>query len=224
LTTFCLIHGSGQDSRVWQLLEDDLRARGHVVVTPNMPANEPDAGAQRYAMTAADSLSSSGVAVLVAHSASGLLLPFVAALVPTTLMVFLAAAIPVPGKSFLDQLAPDPTVMFNPGWIGQNPVEDDDAAVNFLFHDCPPDVASWALSIRVDWYPEGLYEEPCPLVDWPDTPSSYVLCTEDRTIRPEWSRRAARERLGVEAIELPGGHCPHVSRPADLASVLVSLL
>ena len=34
---------------------------------------------------------------------------------------------------------------------------------------------------------------------------------------------AARERLGVEAIELPGGHCPHVSRPAHLAEVLSTL-
>lgn len=224
MTTFCLIHGSGQDSRVWQLLENELTARGHVVATPKMPMNEPDVGAQHYALAAAGSLSSSEEAIVVAHSASGLFLPLVATLVPTSLMVFLAAAIPVPGKSFLDQLAPDPTVMFNPGWIGQNPVEDDDAALNFLFHDCPPEVASWALATRVDWYPEGLYEEACPLLDWPDTPSAYVLCTDDRTIRPDWSRWAARDRLGVEAIELPGGHCPHVSRPADLASVLVSLL
>jgi pimeloyl-ACP methyl ester carboxylesterase len=224
LTTFCLIHGSAQDSRVWQLLESELTASGHNVVIPEIPTNEPDVGAKRYALTVAQSLSSLQEAVLVAHSASGLLLPLVATLVPTTHMVFLAAAIPVPGMSFLDQLAPDPTVIFNPEWIGQNPAQDDDAAVHFLFHDCPPEVARWALTTRIDWYPEGLYEEPCPLLDWPDTPSAYVLCKEDRTIRPEWSRWAARERLGVEAIELPGGHCPHISRPADLASVLMSLL
>jgi pimeloyl-ACP methyl ester carboxylesterase len=223
LTTFCLIHGSAQDSRVWQLLENELTAGGHVVATPKLPTNETGAGAERYALAAAESLSSLREAVLVAHSASGLFLPVIATLLPTTLMVFLAAAIPVPGMSFLDQFTPDPTVMFNPEWIGQNPVEDDNAALTFLFHDCSPEVATWALTTRVDWYPERLYEEPCPLSDWPDIPSHYVLCQEDRTIRPEWSRRAARERLGVDAIELPGGHCPHVSRPVDLAAVLVSL-
>jgi hypothetical protein len=31
---------------------------------------------------------------------------------------------------------------------------------------------------------------------------------------------AARKRLGVDAIELPGGHCPYLSRPIHLASVL----
>jgi len=172
---------------------------------------------------AAESLSSSEEAVVVAHSASGLFLPLVAPLVPTKLMLFLAAAIPIPGMRFLDQFTPDPTVMFNPEWIGQNPVEDDAVALKFLFHDCSPEVATWALTTRVDWYPQRLYEEPCPLSDWPDVPSQYILCQEDRTVRPEWGRRAARERLGVEAIELPGGHCPHVSRPWELADLLTSL-
>lgn len=56
-----------------------------------------------------------------------------------------------------------------------------------------------------------------------DSPSAYVLCREDRTVRPDWSRSAATQLLGVDPIELPGGHCPHVSRPAELASILVSL-
>lgn len=118
---------------------------GQVVVAPVLPTNRPEAGALAFAKAAAESLSTSEEAVVVAHSASGLFLPVVATLVPTSLMVFLAAAIPVPGMSFLDQLRPDPTVMFNPRWIGQNPVQDDDAALNFLFHDCPPEVASWGL-------------------------------------------------------------------------------
>jgi pimeloyl-ACP methyl ester carboxylesterase len=224
LTTYCLIHGSGQSSRVWNLLSDELTADGHLVASPELPTNDPEAGARRCALAAAGAIPSSGESILVAHSATGLMLPVLAAMVPAKLMVFLTAAIPVPGMSFLDQLAPDPTIMFHPDWIGQNPAQDDDTALRFLFHDCPPEVVPLALSTRVDWYPEQLYRELCPLSDWPDTPSVYVLCTEDRTIRPEWSRRAARERLGVEAIELPGGHCPHVSRPAHLASVLVSLL
>jgi hypothetical protein len=41
-------------------------------------------------------------------------------------------------------------------------------------------------------------------------------------IAPAWSRRVARERLGVESVELPGGHSPFLSRPAELAAALVS--
>jgi hypothetical protein len=33
---------------------------------------------------------------------------------------------------------------------------------------------------------------------------------------------AARERLGVTPVELDAGQCPHVSRPAELARLVVS--
>ncbi|MGH9039063.1 MAG: alpha/beta fold hydrolase, partial [Acidimicrobiia bacterium] len=66
--------------------------------------------------------------------------------------------------------------------------------------------------------------EPCPLERWPDVPGSYILCTDDRPIPPAWSRRIAREQLGVEAIELPGGHSPMLSRPRHLAEVLSGLV
>ena len=51
-----------------------------------------------------------------------------------------------------------------------------------------------------------------------------VVAGDDRTLRPDWLRHAARERLGAEIVELPGGHCPHVSRPTQLADALSSIL
>ena len=53
-------------------------------------------------------------------------------------------------------------------------------------------------------------------------PSTYVLPTEDRTLTPDWMRRAAAERLGTEPVELSAGHCPHVSRPGQVAALLDS--
>ena len=48
-----------------------------------------------------------------------------------------------------------------------------------------------------------------------------IVASEDRAIDPAWSRVAARERLGVDAVEVPGGHSPFLARPAELADVLV---
>jgi Alpha/beta hydrolase family len=87
-------------------------------------------------------------------------------------------------------------------------------------HDCPPERLGWALSTRVLFYAKRAMEEPCPLKSWPSVPASYIVCAEDRTVTPAWQRRAARELLGVEPLELPGGHCPNVSRPEALADVL----
>ena len=42
----------------------------------------------------------------------------------------------------------------------------------------------------------------------------------------EWAlstRRMARERLGVEPVELASGHCPNVSQPGRLAALLVEV-
>jgi hypothetical protein len=62
--------------------------------------------------------------------------------------------------------------------------------------------------------------EPCPLDALPEGERTYVVCAGDGTVHPEWSGRAAQERLAVEPVEIPGDHSPFYSRPADLARLL----
>ena len=50
-----------------------------------------------------------------------------------------------------------------------------------------------------------------------------ILGTEDRLVNPDWSRRVARERLGVEPVELPTGHFPMITHPELLAERLAQL-
>jgi pimeloyl-ACP methyl ester carboxylesterase len=42
-------------------------------------------------------------------------------------------------------------------------------------------------------------------------------------VNPSWSRRAARERLGVEPVEIPTGHFPMITHPQLLADALARL-
>jgi pimeloyl-ACP methyl ester carboxylesterase len=222
MTTFCLIHGSGQGPEGWKLLKEELEARGHCVLTPAFHLDATDTGAAWHADTLVEALRSSGHepadTVCVAHSASGMYLPLVAERWPHRRMVFLAALVPRPGISILEQHRADPS-MFNPAWIGKKPT-DDAVALEFVYHDCPPDRLTWALSTRIFFYAKRALEEPCPMTRWPSVPASYIVCADDRTITPGWQRRAAREWLCVEPVELSGGHCPHVSRPEVLAEVL----
>jgi hypothetical protein len=94
-------------------------------------------------------------------------------------------------------------------------------ALEVFFHDCPHDlgVAAAAHLRRQHWRHT---QETTPVTQWPDLPSAYVLCRGDRAINPEWSRRVARQRLGVEPLELEGGHSPFLARPAELAELLVA--
>jgi pimeloyl-ACP methyl ester carboxylesterase len=222
MTAYCLIHGSGQGPDGWKLLKHELDWRGHRVVTPAFDVNKTDAGLAWHAETIVQALDRSGLdpadTVCVAHSASGIYLPLIAERWSPRRMIFLAAVVPRPGVSFMEQFRADPS-MFNPAWVGQNPVEDR-VALDFVFHDCPPDRLEWAMSTRIMFYAKRAIEEHCPLRAWPRVPPAFIVCEDDRTITPAWQRKAAQELLRVEPVELPGGHCPHVSRPDALADVL----
>jgi pimeloyl-ACP methyl ester carboxylesterase len=223
MSLFCLVHGSGQNASGWDLLTQELERRGHEVVRMNLPTTEPEASATRYADVIAQAIPENrGEAIVVAHSASGMFLPLVPERRRVRHLVFLAAVIPQIGKSLREQAMADSS-MFNPDWLGRNPGVDEEAARQFLFHDCIPETTNWALGTISLMYARQAILEISPLRIWPDVPSSYIVCAEDRTLQPQWSRRVARERLGVDAIELPGGHCPFVSRPAELAEVLCAI-
>ena len=222
MSLFCLVHGSTQSATGWDLLVRELSARGHQSVLADLPTDTPDSSATVYARAIADTIpAGTNDAIVVAHSASGMFLPLVPGYCKIGRMVFLAAVVPQVGASVLDQVKADPN-MLSPEWIGKNPTNDE-VAMEFLFHDCSPDVAQWALTTRRLLIAKQAMIEICPLPSWPSVPSSYIVCADDRTIQPQWSRRVARERLGVEALELPGGHCPHVSRPTELADMLTRL-
>jgi len=222
VTAYCLIHGSGQGPDGWRLLARELERRGHSVLTPAFEVSRIDEDAAWHAETVVNALDRSRMnpadVVSVAHSASGMYLPLIAKRWSPRRMMFLAAIVPRPGVSIIEQYRADPS-MFNPAWVGKNPM-DDNVALEFVFHDCPPERLDWALSTRLVFYAKRAMDEPCPLRAWPPVPSTYLVCSDDRTITPAWQRSAARELLRVESVELPGGHCPHVSRPEVLADVL----
>jgi pimeloyl-ACP methyl ester carboxylesterase len=228
MSTFCLVNGSTQNPLCWKLLVAELARHGHQTITPSLPVDEPAASATRYAEVIAQALQTTDDdVILVGHSASGMFIPMVPRLRSISRLVYLAALIPKPGLSIRDQLIADPD-MLSPAWLAacrasDDPFANDDVAVEFLFHDCDAEAKSLGLATRMRMYAEGAITELFPLAALPEVRSSYIVCSDDRTISPAWSRRTARERLGVDPIELPGGHCPYLSRPVRLAQVLMEL-
>jgi alpha/beta hydrolase family protein len=223
MSFFCLVHGSTQNASGWSLLVPELHRRGHQTICVTLPTNEPDASATRYAQVIAELLpDSSEPLMVVAHSVSGVFLPLVPSYHHVSRIVFLAAFVPEIGKSPMEQLQAHPE-MFWPDWVGKDPTKDDNIALHYLFHDCDDKTAHWALTTRSLMYARRVLTETYPLGSWPRVPSSYILCRDDRTLRADFWREQVRRQLGVDAIELAGGHCPHVSRPAELADVLGAL-
>jgi pimeloyl-ACP methyl ester carboxylesterase len=227
MAVFVLVHGAWHGAWCWERLAPKLRNRGHDVLAIDLPSEDLSAGCTRYAEVVAEAIGDpSDDVVLVGHSLGGLTIPLVVERRPVARLVFLSALLPVPGCSLIDQLEDDPTI-FSDGFdgapardeLGRSYWDDPELATRQLFSSCDPELAATAVA-RLGVQSRAPILEPCPLETWPDVPAVYVLGTHDATVRPAWSRRAAPQRLGVEPIELDGGHALFLSHPAELAELL----
>ena len=91
--------------------------------------------------------------------------------------------------------------------------------VTLFLHDVPADVAAEsAKHVRVQSGTPFTQARPMPA--WPDVPSRFLLCRDDRFFPAAFQRRVVRERLGITPDEMDGGHLPALSRPGDLVGRL----
>jgi pimeloyl-ACP methyl ester carboxylesterase len=232
-----LVHGSYHGSWCWELLAPELEKLGHDVSTPDMPIGDPAMGAAGYTETVIEALDaatarggSDRTTAVVGHSMGGLVIPLVAAARPVDRLVFLCAFLPQPGMSANQQRAAEPidapTQPVTAEWtdLGQGVWSvGSNTATEIFFQDASPELAAWATSrLRPQSY--LVMNEVTPLVAWPHVRADYILCRDDRALNPAWARRAARERLGIDAVELDGGHSPFLTRPAELAQTIDRIL
>jgi pimeloyl-ACP methyl ester carboxylesterase len=88
-----------------------------------------------------------------------------------------------------------------------------------FYHDVPAGLAREARD-RAREQSATPGQKPWPMAAWPDVPTRFVLCTEDRFFPPGFLRPVVAERLGVVPVELAAGHCAALSRPVALAEIL----
>jgi pimeloyl-ACP methyl ester carboxylesterase len=221
-----LVHGSYHGGWCWDLLRPELEARGHRVVSVDLPISDPAAGAAEYAHVVADAIDPAREPILVGHSMGGLVIPLVPALRPVRRLVFLAAFLPIPGTSLNEQREAEPldgrTAPSTAQWtdLGEDVwMIGPDTATELFFSDAPPELAAWAVGrLRPQCY--RVTSEPSPLAAWPAVENRYIVCRHDRALNPDWARTAARDRLGIEPVEVDGAHSLFLTRPAELAGIL----
>ncbi len=218
MATFCLLHGAWHDPSCWASLTERLEALGHRAATPELPLHDPAAGYGERARPAVDTLE--GVddsVVVVGHSQSSALAALVAADRPVTLLVHLC---PRMGGFGSPPGAPAPyrkSFTFPPDRPDGTRAWDPDSAIEMMYPRLPPETARrLAHGLR----PMAMPPDDYPLTEHPDVPTALVYAAEDEIFEPDFERFMARELLGVEPIELPGGHFPMAEDPDGLAAVL----
>jgi pimeloyl-ACP methyl ester carboxylesterase len=212
MTTFALIHGGGGSGWDFHRLVPELAARGHDAVAPDLPITDSSAGLADFTDTVLAALGDASDVAVVGHSYGGFTAPLVASKVRARVLVYLAGMIPAPGEQ--------PGQWWgNTGFAAPSGLSD----IETYFNGVPAELASEGMAhgreqVSKEW------DEPWPLPAHPDVPTRVVLCRDDRFFTPDFQRRVARERLGIEPDEVDGPHCAPLSHPAQIADLLVSYL
>ena len=210
MATYVLIHGSGDVAWYWHLVSADLERRGHDVVAVDLPCEDESAGWADYADTVVSAIGDRSRLVVVAQSLGGFTAPLVCARKPADLLVFVAGMIPMPGEradEYLENMHYPPSTA------------DHDDPIATFYHDVPRALAEESLA-HGRKQATNVTAEPWPLGVWPKVPLRFLLCRDDRLFPADWLREVVRKRLGIEPSEIDGGHCPALSRPAELAALL----
>jgi pimeloyl-ACP methyl ester carboxylesterase len=221
VSAFCLVHGAWHGASCWGPLSERLRARGHEVSAPDLPLHDPGAGYEQRIRPALGALAThTGPLVVVGHSLGSAYAPLIAAAHPGSLLVHLCPRL---GPFAPPAGAPSP---FRPGipW----PSERGDGtsswaperAVAVLYSRLAPATAR-AAAARLR--PLAPLAEEYPLPGHPDVPTALIYAAQDELFEPAWERFMARELLGVEPIEIEGGHFPMLENPDALADLLERL-
>lgn len=237
---FLLVHGGFHGAWCWSRTIRELDRLGYEAVAVDLPGHgdrrndtEPTTIAGRT--DAIVSVLEEGD-VLVGHSGGGFDITHAANAKPELVshVCYLAAALPRQGRTW-----PEAMAMRADGTMGDFDVAgmlkhleiDDGGAMSvataagaqeLFFHDCDDETVQWAF--------ERLCKERAGETStvsvflarfWSaDLPRSFIRCLQDRA-QPQWLAELVADRLGVEPVTIDASHSPFLSRPAELAELLV---
>ncbi|MDV7241802.1 MULTISPECIES: alpha/beta fold hydrolase [Rhodococcus] len=230
MTHFVLVHGGWHGGWCWDSEVLALHRNGHTATAVELPSDDLDAGAARYAQVIADAVRKPGEDIVVGHSLAGLAIPLVPQTVEVSSLVFLASLLPEPGRSWREQLAvsrPMADWFYAEGLPKQDRDErgrstwPPDVAAELFYHDCPRAVAEEAANRLRPQSPTPIAEV-TPLEAFPDVPMHYIGCREDRAVSGKWAESTARDRLGVDVTWIDGSHSPFLADPDGLADLLIT--
>ena len=222
MTTFVLVPGAGGDASYWSELVPLLERAGHEAVAVDIPEDDPALGLPEYARTVEQAVDGHTGVVLVAQSLGGFTAPMVD--VDLCALVFVNAMIPVPHET--------PGAWFAASGASEARSAGEDAAGRghdfdpewrFL-HDVPADVLARLQVLPPPREPADTpFGQPCAFATWPDVPTHVVVGRDDRFFPAGFQVRLARERLGLDAHVVPGGHLLALADAPGLAAVLLEL-
>lgn len=198
---FVLIPGAGTDAWFWHRVVPLLGD----AVPVELPFADDAKHLSDYVDVAVAAAGDAAEYVVVGQSLGGFTAPQVAERLGARALILLTAMIPRPGETpgeyWANTGCPD---------FGDDP----------FYHDLPDDLRREAEAEHEHPQSGTPMGDPWPLERWPDVPTAFVLCEDDRVFPADWMRGVVRDRLGIEPLPIPGGHCAPLSRPREVAAAI----
>jgi pimeloyl-ACP methyl ester carboxylesterase len=232
MARFLLIHGAWHGAWCWERVVPLLRAAGHEVIAPDLPAHGEDrtpwwrARLSGYARRACDAARPAGRVVAVGHSMGGLVITEAAAQEPELFagLVYLCAFAPLRGESLLSLGRSDAAsrVPAAARWgLGRVTIRPERASDAF-YHGCAPADAA-AATARLCPTPIPPLYQGVRAAPPPGIPLAYVECSEDRAIPLALQRRMHRRFAMERVVTMEADHSPFLGAPEALAAQLDAL-
>ena len=218
-----LVHGLWHDAWAW----DAVRARLEAVGVPSAAVELPLTGLEDDVAATIATLDRFGKpAVLVGHSYGGAVVTAAGGHPHVTQLLYLAAFQLAEGESVGRTL---PDLDIPPTGLGEalrfsadgQQVSVDPALATGLFYADAPAVAAAAAVARLRPVHRSVFRGVPATIGWRATPSTYVVCADDRAVHPDLQRAMAQR--ATTRLEWPGGHSPALTRPGEVATLIAEL-
>jgi pimeloyl-ACP methyl ester carboxylesterase len=223
--SYVFVPGAGGSGWYWHLVVGELLGRGYRAVAVDLPGADPGAGLSEYRdliIAAARGLGQP--VILVAQSLGGFSAPLACEHVPVAGLVLVNAMIPRPGETagqWWDHVGWQAAAQAMASRDGRPEVDVNDVETLF-FHDLPgPIVEVMRADPAAAAEGPAVFSQPWPLPAWPGVPTRVLSGRDDRFFPFALQQRVARERLGIEAEVVPGGHLGALSDPTALADKIL---
>ncbi|WDG33387.1 alpha/beta hydrolase [Streptomyces sp. CA-278952] len=216
MSVVLLVHGLYHRPEHFGRVAERLRTAGIEVVVPELHRGSLAADTAAV-QGAVDSLTEPPL--VLGHSYGGSVITGVRG---AGQLVYLAAFVPDTGESAatLGGASPRLQEAINPEPDGSTTLRPELAA-EVLYNGCSEPLAAWAAGLLRPQAPGCGRGVPLHH-SWKDTPSTYVVCAQDRVIDPALQRNMAARCTVVR--EWRTGHSPFVGHPGLLAELLEELM
>ena len=214
-----LVHGAWADGSSWADVIVRLQAAGlHVTAVQNPLTSLADSvAATRRALALQD-----GPTVLVAHSWGGTVISETGTDPKVTALVYVAARAPDVGEDFVALAGKFPTMPVRAGVQEHDGFTNlsEEAFIKYFANGVQHEKAE-VLYAEQEPTAAALFGGRTTAAAWHSKPSWYAVSKLDQTISPDLERFLAT-RMKATTVELDAGHLSLVSRPQEIADLILA--